>query len=90
MAHPPKKDGPISRRGLLPLLGTTLLLPFMGYSKPEEKTKLKKNEGDEEYKTLLKPDGSIVKVKARTLENSKVVKKNIPNSSFRKWLDKKM
>ncbi|NER10855.1 hypothetical protein SAMN06265375_102163 [Muriicola jejuensis] len=89
MAQPPKKDNPISRRGLLPLLGTTLLLPFLGFSKEEKKTSMKKNEGEEQYETLLKPDGTIVKVKVNTLKKSKVVKKNIPNSTFLKWLDKK-
>lgn len=70
-------------------MGTTLLLPFLGFSKEEKKTSMKKNEGEEQYETLLKPDGTIVKVKVNTLKKSKVVKKNIPNSTFLKWLDKK-
>jgi len=90
MSQPPKKGAPISRRGLLPLLGTSLLLPFMGFSKEEKKAKMKKNEGEEEYETLLKPDGTIVKVRKDSLKKSKVVKKNVPNSAFMKWLDKKL
>lgn len=90
MAQPPKKGSPLSRRGILPLLGTSLLLPFLGYSKEEPRVSIKKNEGQEEYETLLKPDGTIVKVKASAIKKSKVVKKNIPNSTFLKWLDKKM
>ena len=72
------------------MLGTTLLLPFMGYSKEEKKAKMKKNEGEEEYETLLKPDGTIVKVRKDSLKKSKVVKKNVPNSAFKEWLNKKM
>ena len=90
MAQPPKKDASLTRRGVFPLLGTSLLLPLLGYSKEEPRAKLKKNEGAEEYETLLKPDGTIVKVKVSALKKSKVVKKNVPNSTFLKWLDKKI
>ncbi len=90
MSQPPKKGAPLSRRGLLPLLGTSLLLPFMGFPKEEQKAKMKKNEGEEEYETLLKPDGTIVKVRKDSLKKSKVVKKNIPNSTFKRWLNKNM
>jgi len=86
MADKPKKGNAISRRGLFPLLGSSLLLPFIGNTReitPDETTQ------EEEYKTLLKPDGTIVKVKASALKNSKVIKKNIPNSTFLQWLGKK-
>ncbi|WP_297766300.1 hypothetical protein [uncultured Muriicola sp.] len=86
MTQKPKKGKVISRRGIFPLLGSSLLLPFLGYNqenKPEKTTE------EEEYETLLKPDGTIVKVKASTLKNSKVIKKNIPNSTFLQWLGKK-
>ncbi len=72
------------------MLGTSLLLPLLGFSKEEKKAKMKKSEGEEEYETLLKPDGTIVKVRKDSLKKSKVVEKNIPNSAFKKWLDKKM
>lgn len=86
MSQKPKKENAISRRGLFPLLGSSLLLPFIGYQQeaaPEESIE------EEEYKTLLKPDGTIVKVRASALKNSKVIKKNIPNSTFLQWLGKK-
>lgn len=78
----------ISRRGILPILGTTFLIPFLGFgtanisepSSPE----------DEEYQTLLKPDGTTVKVKVSALKKSKVVKKNLSNTSFLSWLGKKL
>ena len=47
-------------------------------------------DNDEEYQTLLKPDGTSVKVKTSTLKNSKVVRKNISNNSLLKWLGKKL
>ncbi|MEZ2416079.1 hypothetical protein ACA086_14035 [Muriicola sp. E247] len=87
MAQPPKKGKPISRRGILPLLGTSLLLPLVGYSRSQEKEETLE---EEEYETLLKPDGTVVKVKVKALKKSKVVKKNIPNSTFLQWLEKKL
>ena len=87
MAQPPKKGKPISRRGILPLLGTSLLLPLVGYSRRQEKEETLE---EEEYETLLKPDGTVVKVKVKALKKSKVVKKNIPNSTFLQWLEKKL
>jgi hypothetical protein len=86
MTQKPKKGNAISRRGLFPLLGSSLLLPFIGFN--QEATPTDSIE-EEEYKTLLKPDGTIVKVKASVLKNSKVIKKNIPNSTFLQWLGKK-
>jgi hypothetical protein len=86
MTQKPKKGKAISRRGIFPLLGSSLLLPFLGYN---QETTPEKIPEEEEYETLLKPDGTIVKVKASTLKNSKVIKKNIPNSTFLQWLGKK-
>ena len=82
-----KKGKQISRRGMLPLLGGTLLIPFLGFGNAvSDETTISE---DEEYQTLLKPDGTTVKVKASTLKKSKVVKKNISNKSFLSWLGKK-
>jgi len=78
----------ISRRGVLPILGGSLLLPFLGFGNttPAEVS----NPEDEEYQTLLKPDGSTVKVKVSTIKKSKIVEKNISNKSFLNWLGKKL
>ena len=87
MSNKPKKGKAISRRGLFPLLGGSLLIPFLGFNQeaaPEESA-----QEEEAYETLVKPDGTIVKVKASTLKNSKVIKKNIPNATFLEWLGKK-
>ena len=86
-----EKGKKISRRRILPILGSSLLLPFLGFGEtvPEQTIDKEKNTSNgEEYHTLLKPDGTIVKVKASTVKNSKVIKKSISNSSFLNWLSK--
>ncbi len=93
MTNPSEKDKKFSRRGILPILGSTLLLPFLGFGEtvPEKIIDKEKNiDKGEEYQTLLKPDGTIVKVKISTVKNSKVIKKNISNSSFLNWLSEKL
>ncbi len=84
-----RKMNRISRRKLLPILGSSLLIPFLGFGKPVNEV-ITSNSEDEEYQTLLKPDGSTVKVKTSALKNSKIVKKNISNKSFLNWLNKKL
>ena len=81
-----RKGTKISRRGMLPLLGGGLLIPFLGFSNSDTNS----IRGDEEYATLLKADGTAVKVKTSTLNKSKIVKKNISNKSFLNWLGKKL
>ena len=78
----------ISRRSILPILGGSLLLPLLGFG--NSVTEEISNPEDEEYQTLLKPDGTTVKVKVSTIKKSKVVKKNISNTSFLNWLGKKL
>jgi len=81
-----RKGTKISRRGMLPLLGGGLLIPFLGFSNSDNNSIPE----DEEYTTLLKADGTAVKVKTSTLNKSKIVKKNISNKSFLNWLGKKL
>ena len=61
MTRKSKKGKTISRRGIFPFLGSTLLLPFLGFGKPTPESK--KNGDEEAYETLLRPDGTTVKVK---------------------------
>jgi hypothetical protein len=82
------KKGKFSRRSFFPILGASFLLPLLGFGESTKKTMTKNS--DDDYQTLLKPDGTIVKVKASTLKKSKVINKNISNSSFLNWLDKKV
>ena len=72
-----------TRRGFLPILGGSLLLPFLGKASP---TKLEQE--DEEYETLIKPDGTPVKVRKSALKHAEVVKKQISNKKLLKWLGK--
>ena len=62
----------------------------MKFVTDKKRAKMDKTNNEEDFQTLLKPDGTIVKVKASALKNSKVINKNISNSSFLKWLDKKV
>jgi hypothetical protein len=72
-----------TRRGFLPILGSSFLLPFLGLAQAPE---VQDETDDAEYEILLKPDGTPVKVRKSTLKQSKVVQKNISNKSFLKWL----
>ena len=88
MTNKPRKGKTISRRNILPILGGSLILPFLGFGNTviDERVPLV----EEEFKTLLKPDGTTVKVRVSTLNNSKVIKKSISNKSFLNWLGKKL
>ena len=82
-----KKEKRISRRGMLPILGSSLLIPFLGMGNTIDND-IHLSDDNEEYQTLLKSDGTTVKVKVSTIEKSKVIKKNISNKSFLNWLNK--
>jgi hypothetical protein len=83
-----KKGKQISRRGMIPILGSTLLIPLLGFGNTNnDETEVSK---DEEYKTLLRADGTTVKVRTSILKKSKVVKENVSNKSLLKWLGKKL
>ena len=88
MKHQGRKGKKISRRGVLPLLGGTLFLPFLRLG--NESVSDAESVEDEELHTLLKPDGSIVKVKASAVKKSKIVKNKLSNKSFLNWLEKKI
>jgi hypothetical protein len=83
-----RKGKQISRRGILPILGSTLLIPFLGFGNSITQETVVSEEEDE-YQTLLKPDGTAVKVKVSAIKKSKIIKENISNKSFLSWLGKK-
>ena len=87
MKNRPRKGVKISRRNVFSIIGSSLLIPFLGYGKPTELEN--KEEDANEYQTLLKADGTTVKVKVSTLKKSKVVQKKVSNKSFLSWLGKK-
>jgi hypothetical protein len=78
----------ISRRNILPLIGSGLLVPFLGFSNTSNEKENNIQDTDE-YQTLLRPDGTAVKVKVSAIKRSKIIKKNISNGSFLNWLNKK-
>jgi hypothetical protein len=88
MDKKPTKENKLSRRSMLPILGSTLLIPFLGMSSTQEKESI--DEKAEEFQTLLKPDGTVVKVRTSAIKNSKVVQKNISNKGLLNWLGKKL
>jgi len=91
MKNKSSKGKQISRRGILPILGGSLLLPFLGFGNSiTDATIDNQDKEEEEYQTLLKPDGTTVKVKVSTIKKSKVINENISNKSFLNWLGKKL
>jgi hypothetical protein len=78
------KDKQISRRKILPILGGGLLIPFFGFGNSNDLETTFSEE--DEYKTLLKSDGTTVNVKMSVLKNSKIVKKKVSNKSLLSWL----
>ena len=89
MKNNSREEKQISRRGILPILGGGLLIPFLGFGNSIDDDENDITD-DSEYQTLLKPDGTSVKVKVSTLKKSKVIKKNISNGSLLKWLGRKL
>jgi len=89
MSNSKKNKKQVSRRTFLPILGSSLLLPFFGFAENTLEKTLDTNK-EEDYQTLLKPDGTTVKVKRSALKKSKVIEKNISNSSFLNWLGRKL
>ncbi|WKK67269.1 hypothetical protein [Lutimonas zeaxanthinifaciens] len=75
-----------TRRSVLPILGSSFLLPFMGKAKVLESENIE----DESFEILIKPDGTPVKVKKSSLKNAKVLEKKISNKGFMSWLGKKL
>ena len=83
-----RKGIKVSRRNILPILGSSFLIPFLGFGNTGEADKTDKIKSDE-YQTLLKADGTTVRVKVSTIKKSKIVQKSITNKSFLHWLGKK-
>ena len=84
MSKKQSKNNGLARRRFLPILGTGLLLSLL----PGKARAATAEKPEEEYKTLLKPDGTAVRVKVSGLKKSKVVRKNISNKELLSWLKK--
>jgi len=79
-----KSKSGVSRRKFLPML-STLFLPFAASGKSISKLA----EGSEQtYQTMLTKDGRVVKVRSKTIDDSKIVDKKLSNKSLLTWLKK--
>ncbi len=87
MNRKPLNKSRLTRRRVIPLIGSSLLLPILGTAsnEPNEKSM----NPNEEYEILLRSDGTTVKVKRSAIRKSKLKKKNLSNSSLLRWLGKK-
>lgn len=89
MKHQSTQKQSISRRQLLPLLGSIFLFPFLGFGNAKNES-LPLHTNNDEYQTLLKPNGTVVKVKISTIKKAEIINKNMSNKSFLNWLGKKL
>ena len=77
----------VTRRKFLPLL-SGLFLPFAASATGSGKAITDIVEPAPEYQTMLTKDGRIVKVKVKTVSESKIVDKQLSNKSLLTWLKK--
>jgi hypothetical protein len=83
MDEKPKKKGGLKRRAFLPILGSGLLLPLL----PVHASSPGSEKEEASYMTLLKPDGTIVKVKKSTVDKARIVQPKLSNAELRNWLE---
>ncbi len=74
----------MGRRKLLPALGGGLLFTLL----PARVAQAAPAAEEEAYKTLLKPDGTAVRVKLSALRNARIVSNSLSNGELREWLAK--
>ena len=88
MIRKSNKRGSISRRKILHFLGSGILFSLFGFGNSiEESTSAI---SDEKYQTLLKSDGTAVKVKISTIKKAKIIQNKISNKTFLNWLGRKL
>ncbi|MGI9546632.1 MAG: hypothetical protein ACR2MM_05320 [Flavobacteriaceae bacterium] len=80
-----KKSEILSRRRVMSLLGGGLILPFVAAGNEEDEKVQKMQE--EEFQTVLKPDGTLVRLKSNSVAKAKLKSKKLSNRSLRNWLD---
>lgn len=74
----------MGRRRLLPALGGGLLFTLL----PVNAVQAAPAAEEEAYKTLLRPDGTAVRVKLSALRKAKVIRNSLSNGDLREWLTK--
>jgi hypothetical protein len=85
MTNNRKKKPGMNRRKLLPFLSSLLFLPFVSSAKSITDIV---EDAEPSYQTMLTKDGKAVKVRTRTVDDSKIVDKQLSNKSLLKWLKK--
>ncbi len=65
-----------------------MFFPLFGFENSDNKPATENT--NEEYQTLLKSDGTIVKVRVTTIRKAKIIENNISNKSLFNWLNKKL
>ena len=79
-----KDQNKVSRRQLLGMLAGISFIPAIAKDKkPAELSNI-----DDEFETLLKPDGTTVKVPKGAIKSAKVISNNVSNKSMLNWLKK--
>lgn len=78
-----KSKSGLTRRNFLPML-SSLFFPFTVSGKTSDVVQ----EADQSYQTMLTKDGKIVKVRSKTVLDSKIIDKKISNRSLLSWLKK--
>jgi hypothetical protein len=78
-----KSKSGVTRRNFLPML-SSLLLPLTVFGKATNVDQ----QSDQSYQTLLTKDGKVVKVRSKTVIDSKIVDKKLSNRSLLSWLKK--
>jgi hypothetical protein len=79
-----KSKAGVSRRKFLPML-SSLFLPFAVLGKAKSDIG---EQPDQSYQTMLTKDGKVVKVRSKTINDSKIVDKQLSNRSLLSWLKK--
>lgn len=69
----------MSRRGLFTMLAGLTLAPFSGAAAEKQ---------DEEFITVIKADGSTVKISKNVADKAKVVDARVSNRSMLNWIKK--
>ncbi|MBL7870522.1 MAG: hypothetical protein JNM78_02835 [Cyclobacteriaceae bacterium] len=80
------KNNPFSRRKFL---GFSLALPFLPVTRPLAKSPVDEQFKDDEFVTMLTPEGKAVKVRRDAVKNAKVIEKKMSNQSLLSWLKPK-
>lgn len=78
----------LSRRRILTLVGSGLLLPYLGFGRGPVTGHHESRADDDEYDTFLKADGTLVRVKRKSSRKAKLISDKVSNKTLLRWLKK--